>query len=484
MTASGELEPVIGLEVHAQLNTKSKMFCACSAAYAGARPNSHVCAVCLGVPGALPVINGPAFDMAVLTAMALNCEVAGESRFDRKNYHYPDLPKGYQISQYERPIGQAGWLEYQSDGDRRRCGIVRVHLEEDTGKLLHTIDNEVEVSLIDYNRSGVPLMEIVSQPDLRSPAEAREFFAGLRQVLMYLGVCDGNLQEGSLRADLNVSVRMPESELGTKVEIKNLNSFRAVERALAYEIARQIEVQLSGGRLEQETRGWDDGKEITVSQRTKEYAHDYRYFPEPDLPPMRVSEDSRKSIRELIPELPLARSARFQAEHGITAEAAGVLTAEKAHADYFEEAAALPGAVPRTVANWLINELLGRLRERKEPLVGGPVSSEALGKLAAMVDSGEVGGAAAKTILETMLDTREVPDDIADRLNLRRMGDDAELDRVVADVLADNPDAIIDFRRGKTRAADVLVGKVMAATGRRADARKVREIVERTLTED
>ncbi|MGH7749768.1 MAG: Asp-tRNA(Asn)/Glu-tRNA(Gln) amidotransferase subunit GatB, partial [Candidatus Dormibacteria bacterium] len=348
---------MIGLEVHAQLLTRSKMFCGCPATYVDAAPNDNTCPVCLGLPGTLPVINRRAVEFTVRTALALNCRIPEFTKFDRKNYFYPDLPKGYQISQYDLPLSVDGHLEFALDGRRVRCGITRVHLEEDTGTLHHAGDvlQSATSSLVDYNRSGVPLMEIVGEPDLRSAEEAREYLVRLRQILMYIGVNDGNLEQGSFRCDANVSIRPRGSEtLGVKVEIKNMNSFRAVQRAVEYEIARQIAVLGEGGSLHQETRGWVEARAATVSQRSKEHAHDYRYFPEPDLAPLVLGEEFVAAVRAELPELPEARATRLVAEHGIGADDAGVLTATREEADCFERLIAA-GVSARLAANWQVN---------------------------------------------------------------------------------------------------------------------------------
>src|SRR5579884_4563178 len=336
--AAVDYEVVIGLEVHSQLLTTSKMFCRCPADYANAEPNTHICPVCSGYPGVLPVINEQAIDYTIMTALALNCEIPDFSKFDRKNYGYPDLPKGYQISQYDRPLSRHGWLTVRVNGDERRIGITRVHLEEDTGRLVHKNEHGHSYTLVDMNRAGVPLMEIVSEPDMRSPEEARLYMEKLRQILVYLGVSSGRMEEGALRCDANISVRLRGQEkLGTKTEIKNMNSFRSVERALAYEAQRQIDMLRAGERIQQETRGWVETRGVTVGQRTKEQAHDYRYFPEPDLPPLVISRKWVEELRANLPELPDARRARYMSEFGLTAQDANVLTEDKALGDYFEQ---------------------------------------------------------------------------------------------------------------------------------------------------
>jgi len=482
VTAGIRTQPVIGLEVHAQLATSSKMFCACSATYSGAAPNTHTCPICSGMPGALPVVNARAVEMGILTALALNCRVPAVSRFDRKNYSYPDLPKGYQITQYAEPIGEHGRLEFEVNGELRQAGIVRVHLEEDTGKSIHVANGGHDLSLIDYNRSGVPLMEIVSAPDLDSPEAARSYFAALRQILMYLGVNDGNLQEGSLRADVNVSLRTTGGEFGTKVEIKNLNSFRAVQRALEYEITRQQQVLESGGQLVQETRGWSETEEVTVSQRSKEFAHDYRYFPEPDLPPLEISEDLLRSIRGRTPELPRQRAARLEADFGLSSYLAGVLTAKRAVADYFETAVKdAPGVPPTLIANWLTGDLMRLMNESGSTVDRITISPRQLAGLVVLVNTGEISGAAGKQVLEEMFGRGDEPDAVVERLGLRQISGRTDLEAIVDQVVANNEKLVATYRGGKENAIQALVGRVMGASRGRANPQIVREILEERL---
>jgi aspartyl-tRNA(Asn)/glutamyl-tRNA(Gln) amidotransferase subunit B len=476
------LRPVIGLEVHAQVLTNSKMFCPCDARYSGAAPNTHVCPICGGMPGALPVINAQALRSTVLAGLALNCEIPRHSKFDRKNYQYPDLPKGYQITQYDMPIAQRGWLEFEVDELKQRCGIIRVHLEEDTGKLLHPEGEGESVSLVDYNRCGVPLMEIVSEPDLDSPAAARQYFAALRKILMYLGVNDGNLQEGSMRADVNVSLRPAGGPEGTKVEIKNLNSFRAVERALEYEIARQRKVLEADETLVQETRGWSERSETTVAQRSKEYAHDYRYFPEPDLPPLHLEKSMVEALRSELPELPDPRMQRFVREYQLSPSTAAVLTDERDMADYFEATLRAASTVrPITAANWITGDVLGFVNERGGRIKEASVSPDRLAGLLKLIAEGVVGGPAAKQTLEAMFETSEDALAIVDRLGLRQIVDTDDLARLVDAALAANPKVVEDYRRGKTKALQALVGKVMAASHGAANAQVVSEMLEKRL---
>jgi aspartyl-tRNA(Asn)/glutamyl-tRNA(Gln) amidotransferase subunit B len=482
MTTAAHLEAVIGLEIHAQILTESKMFCRCSAQYAGAAPNTHVCAVCGGMPGALPVINRKAVEGTMLTALALHCSIHERSHFDRKNYPYPDLPKGYQITQYARPLGHHGWLAFPVDGREERCGIVRVHLEEDTGKLLHISVGGKDTSLVDYNRSGVPLMEIVTEPDLRSPLAARQFFASLRQILMYIGVNDGNLQEGSLRADVNVSLRSVDGEYGTKVEIKNLNSFRAVQRALEYEIERQRQVLEAGGAIEQETRGWLERDEVTVPQRSKEYAHDYRYFPEPDLPPLVLSPATVHSVGERLPELPTARVARLVAEYDLTPYAAAVLAEERERADFFEQVARRAPEIPgMTVAHWVTGDLLRLVNVSGTDWGAVRIAPDQLAELLCMIEADAISGTAAKTILETMITSGDDPNVIAQRLDLMQITDIVELERIVDIILGENPRLVESYRRGKTNVLQALVGKAMKASGGKADPQKIRTILDGKL---
>ncbi|MGI8826057.1 MAG: Asp-tRNA(Asn)/Glu-tRNA(Gln) amidotransferase subunit GatB [Chloroflexota bacterium] len=478
-------EPVIGLEVHAQLQTHSKMFCPCSAAYSDAPPNTFVCAVCGGMPGALPVINRKAVVYTVMVALALHCTIAKHSKFDRKNYSYPDLPKGYQISQYDLPLAQDGWVEYDIQGHTFRCGITRVHLEEDTGKSTHTRIDGRDVSLVDYNRSGVPLLEIVSRPDIRAPEEARQFFATLRQILMYLGVNDGNLQEGSLRADVNVSLRRPGDSLPTsKVEIKNLNSFRSVRSSLEYEIERQRRLLDMGELIPQETRGWSEAREVTVGQRSKEFADDYRYFPEPDLPPLVLDRRHIDYLASHLPELPQSRTRRFVEGYGLSQAQATVLTEDKELADFYEATvvAATP-APPVMVANWISGDTLGLLNDRKLSLAQSTLRPDRVGKLMLALRDETISSAAGKRVLEEMLVAGEDPEYIIDHLNLRQVRDESELGRWVVDVLSSNPDLVLSYRAGRTNVLQHFVGQVMKRSAGKADPVRARQLLERRLSE-
>lgn len=482
MTTNPGLQAVIGLEVHAQLLTRSKMFCGCDAHYAGAEPNTHVCAICLGMPGALPVINRKAVEGTISTALALKAEVSTHSRFDRKNYQYPDIPKGYQISQYDSPIARGGWLAYQVGNGSRRCGITRVHLEEDTGKSMHTAVDGREVSLVDYNRSGVPLMEIVTEPELTSPEQARAFFETLRQLLMYLDVCDGKLQEGSMRADVNVSLRRSDGSFGDKVEIKNLNSFRSVQRALEFEIARQTAVLERGGVIEQETRGWNERDETTVSQRTKEYAHDYRYFPEPDLPGLHVTREQMRALSEALPETPAVRTDRLREECELSPYLVEVLTREKPLADYFEEVVRkTPKVSPTVVANWITGDLSRLLNESGMSVESVPFPSASLASLLSLVDTGAISGAAGKQVLEKMYTTGKDPESIIQEEDLAAISDESAIDELVAEVLAQNEPLVTQYKAGKVKVIEALLGKVMGFSKGKAQPAVVRRVLEEKL---
>ncbi len=486
-----EYETVIGLEVHAQLLTRSKMFCPCAADYQTAAPNTRVCPVCLGLPGVLPVINRRAVEFTLMTALALNCEIPEFSKFDRKNYPYPDLMKGYQISQYDLPLSHDGWLEIDLDGETQRVGITRVHLEEDTAKLLHRAGDRAErYSLVDVNRSGVPLMEIVGEPDLRSPEAARRYLVKLRSILQYLGVSSGNMEEGSFRCDANVSLRRRgAAELGAKVEVKNMNSFRSVFRALEYEVERQRHRLEGGERIHQETRGWVEEKGLTVSQRSKEFAHDYRYFPEPDLPPLLLSRAWIEELRSRLPELPDVRRRRFEEEYGLAAYDAVQLTLARAVADYFEAAVEFLQAQDRperqrrakAVANWLLGDLTRLLNASGQEIALCSVSPEALAELVGLVESGRVGGPAAKEVLAEMYASGRRPGEVVEERGLSLVSDVSELDGMVAQVLEENAVAVSDYRGGKTQALTFLVGQVMRLTRGRAKPEVVRDILAQRL---
>jgi aspartyl-tRNA(Asn)/glutamyl-tRNA(Gln) amidotransferase subunit B len=475
-----EYEAVIGLEVHAELLTRSKMFCGCSTTF-GAPPNTQTCPVCLGMPGVLPVINKRAVEHAIRTALALHCAVAPMSRFARKNYFYPDLPKAYQISQYELPLSGRGHLAFPVDGQPIRVGILRVHMEEDTGKLVHAgVMEEAESSLVDYNRCGVPLMEIVSDPDLRTPEAAAEYLRQLRAILVYLGVCDGNMEEGSFRCDANVSIRPAgATALGTKVEVKNMNSFRNVQKALEFEIRRQIRAVRAGEVLVQETRLWNADQEITLSMRTKEFAHDYRYFPDPDLVPLVVDPAWVEEIRRTLPELPEAMRARFVRDYGIPEYDAGVLTASQALAGYYE-ACVRAHADGKTVSNWVMVELLGRLNKDGKEIEASPIPPERLGAMLDLVAQGKISGKMAKEFFDAMYAMGADP---AALLAQRggQITDAGELETIIADIILKHPGPLAEYRGGKETAFNFFVGQAMRATRGKANPALVTELLKRLL---
>ncbi|MFW6102081.1 MAG: Asp-tRNA(Asn)/Glu-tRNA(Gln) amidotransferase subunit GatB [Chloroflexota bacterium] len=467
-------EIVIGLEVHTQLLTKSKMFCSCSTDYASAPPNTHVCPVCLGMPGVLPVINEKAIEYTVMTALALNCTMPEYTKFDRKNYFYPDLIKGYQISQYDAPIGREGWLTIDSNGARKRINITRVHLEEDTAKLWHRGD----YSLIDVNRSGVPLMEVVSEPEISSPAEAREYLIRLHNILRYLGVSTANMEEGSFRCDANISIRPSNSKkLLPKVEVKNMNSFKAVYQALEYEARRQGKVLEEGGELVQETRGWVDEAGLTVTQRTKEYADDYRYFPEPDLPPLVLDRAWIEEIRAKLPELPEARRDRFMTQYGLPLYDANILTNSRAMADYFENCVKLIGTgKAKAVSNWLLGDFSRMLHATNTEIENVRISPKHLTEMLGLVDNGTISGPAAKAVFEEMFRSGKGASEIITEKKLSQISDAGEIREVVKQVLANNTGAVADYTSGKQQALTFIIGQVMKATRGRANPGVVREI--------
>jgi aspartyl-tRNA(Asn)/glutamyl-tRNA(Gln) amidotransferase subunit B len=484
-------EIIIGVEVHAQLTTRSKMFCRCSTDYASAPANTHVCPVCLGMPGVLPVINQQAVEFTIMTALALKCTIPERSKFDRKNYPYPDLMKGYQISQYDMPLSRNGWLEIDVNGERKRIGITRVHLEEDTARLVHRVDESGQAySLVDVNRAGVPLMEIVSEPDIRSAEEARQYATKLRQILRYIGVGTADMEEGSFRCEPNISLRPVGSDkFGTKVELKNINSFRAVYRALEYEVSRQTEVLESGGRVVQETRGWREDLGQTVSQRSKEYAHDYRYFPEPDLPVMTFSREYVESIRSRLPELPEAKRDRFIEQYGLAPYEAGLLTETRERADYFEaclalakeeERAVLHGRA-RMVANWMLGDFARLLNATETDIAEARVRPEQLYDMIRLVEDGTITGTAAKAVFEEMFATGKGPRQVVEERGLTQISAADEITAVVEKVLAENPKAVADYRSGKQEAVKFLVGQVMRETRGRANAGVVQELLRESL---
>jgi aspartyl-tRNA(Asn)/glutamyl-tRNA(Gln) amidotransferase subunit B len=475
-------EAVIGLEVHAQLLTRTKLFCGCENRF-GAPPNTLVCPVCLGLPGALPVLNRRAVTLAVRAALATGCTVYPVSVFERKNYFYPDLPKGYQISQYARPLATGGFVAIDgADGAEKRVRLARIHMEEDAGKLLHEgFPWSGERSGVDLNRAGVPLIEIVTEPDLRTPGEAHAYLTALRAVLLYAEVSDGNMEEGSLRCDANVSVRRRgENSLGTRTEIKNLNSFRNVARALEHEVARQAAVLESGREVVQETLLWNAERAETASMRSKEEAHDYRYFPEPDLPPLVVTGEWVEEARRSLPELPAERRRRFASEYGLPPYDAGVLTQERAVADYFEAAARESGNA-KAVSNWVMTEVLRKLKDDERGLAACPVGPAALAGLVRLVDAGTISGKIAKDVFERMWATGEEPAAIVEREGLTQLSDESALEAVVAEVVAASPAQAASYRGGKAAALGWFVGQVMKRTGGRANPQRVNALLRKAL---
>ena len=476
-------EPVIGLEVHVQLLTKTKIFCGCSTRF-GDPPNTNVCPVCLGLPGTLPVLNRRAVEMAMRASLALNCIVHERSRFARKNYFYPDLPKGYQISQYELPLATNGYLDIEVGGTTKRIGITRLHLEEDAAKNLHEgFSQSATKAYIDYNRCGTPLVEIVSEPDIRSSEEAYAYLTALRQIMLYTGVSDVNMEEGSLRCDANVSVRLRGSkEFGTKVEVKNLNSFRFLQKALEYEIERHIGVLESGGRLIQETRLWNQAESHTVGMRSKEKAHDYRYFPEPDLLPVHISEAWRAEVLRSLPELPNAKHTRFVASYGITPYDAEVLTATKALADYFESVVRA-GAPGKAAANWMQTELLRRLNDSGKEIELSLVSAKSLAELVSLVESAKITAAVGKKVFATMFESGRSAADIVAAEGLGAQISESTIEAAAREIIAKYPDNVTKFKSGNEGVFKFLVGQVMRATRGQANPQSVNDILRKVLSE-
>jgi aspartyl-tRNA(Asn)/glutamyl-tRNA(Gln) amidotransferase subunit B len=476
-------EPVIGLEVHVQLATASKIFCGCPTSF-GAPPNTNVCPVCLGLPGALPVLSREAVEMAMKAGLALNCRIRPMSRFARKNYFYPDLPKGYQISQYDEPLAEHGQVEISLDEKTKRIGITRVHMEDDAGKSVHEgFPDSDRYSYVDLNRCGTPLIEIVTEPDMRSSDEAYAFLTELKQMMQFVEVSACDMEKGQLRCDANVSVRLKGAEqFGTKAEVKNLNSFRFLKMALDYEIARQVSVLEGGGKVEQETRLYDPSTGETMGMRSKEHAHDYRYFPEPDLVPLRISEPWLADVRSRMPELPAHKRARFIDSYGLREYDADVLTSTREVSDYFEKVAAVSGD-PRVAANWVMGDLMGALRAEAKDISQSPVPSEHLGELVALIRKGEVSGKMAKEIFAKMFSTGDAAPAIIEREGLKQISDSGALAEIVLGTMTSFPDQASQYRSGKTAALNFLVGKAMQRSKGQADPVKIKQMLERELKE-
>jgi len=472
-----EYVPVIGLEVHAQLQTESKIFCGCSTRF-GQAPNVNTCPVCLGMPGVLPVLNKRVVDYTLMMGLATHCRIAAESVFARKNYFYPDLPKGYQISQYERPICEKGWVEIPVEGERRKIRITRIHMEEDAGKLVHE-GRGGAASLVDLNRAGVPLMEIVSEPDIRSPEEARAYMQTLRDIVVYLGICDGNMEEGSLRCDANISVMPAGSEIfGTRTEIKNMNSFRYLSQALEYEIQRQTEVLEDGGRIIQETRLFDSAKGVTVSMRGKEEAHDYRYFPEPDLVPIRIDPEWLDRIRAGIPELRNEKITRYAQDLGLPEYDAEVLTAEPGTARFFEDILA-HGVEPKKASNWVMGEYARLLKDKGTEAAS--ISPEQVAEVIRMVDASTVSVSGAKQVFEEVFLTGKDPGAIVREKGLAQVSDEGAIEEEIRAILEANPQQVQQYRDGQEKVLGYFIGQVMKATKGRANPRLVNEILRKML---
>ncbi|MBI9088530.1 MAG: Asp-tRNA(Asn)/Glu-tRNA(Gln) amidotransferase subunit GatB [Desulfobacterium sp.] len=471
-------EPVIGLEVHAQLDTNTKIFCNCSTNF-GASPNAHTCPVCTGMPGVLPVLNHQAVTYAIKTALATNCTVARESRFDRKNYFYPDLPKGYQITQYAAPIAEHGHLNIElEDGSEKRIGITRIHMEEDAGKLIH--DPDRPRSMVDLNRTGIPLVEIVSEPDIRTPKEAGAYLRKLHAIVRYIGICNGNMEEGSFRCDANISLRpVGQEAFGTRTELKNLNSFRNVEKAIAYEIQRQTYRLEEGHKIVQETRLWDTARNRTASMRSKEEAHDYRYFPEPDLVPLIVDDDWMTEVKESLPELPDAKRARFMAQYAMSGYDASVLTATRSLADYFEEAAK-DLKETKLAANWVMGPVLGLLNG-EVTIDNVPVTAGLLAELLKLLEANTINGKAAKTVFDEMAASGKAPTQIVKEMGLEQVSDQSALDDMVTQVMDANPDELAAYRGGKTKLFSFFMGQIMKQSRGKADPKVITQILKEKL---
>lgn len=476
-------EAVIGLEVHVELKTKTKIFCGCPTEFGG-EPNTHVCPICLGLPGTLPVLNKKVLEYAIKAGLALNCQIAEFSKFDRKNYFYPDLPKAYQISQYDLPIAEHGYLDINVNGENKRIGITRIHMEEDAGKLVHqgaTISSS-NSSLVDYNRTGVPLIEIVSEPDIRSAEEAKAYLEMLKAVIEYTGVSDVRMEQGSLRCDANVSIRpVGAQEFGTKTEVKNLNSFKAVQKAIEYEIARQEEVLADGEKIIQETRTWDDNKGITLSLRSKEEAHDYRYFPDPDLTPLVISKEWIEEIKADLPELPAAKKERLIKEQGLPEYDAGVITSSRALADFYDQTVVQYND-PKKVSNWIMVELLGMANAQGLEITETKITPDGLAKLLQLIDKGTISGKIAKQVFAEMFATGKDPEVIVKEKGLVQISDEDQLNTIIEEVVANNPKPVEEFKAGKEKAIGFLVGQVMKATKGQANPGLVNKLLKEKLS--
>ncbi|REK71657.1 Asp-tRNA(Asn)/Glu-tRNA(Gln) amidotransferase subunit GatB [Paenibacillus paeoniae] len=474
MSVANKYETVVGLEVHVELHTNSKIFCGCSTSF-GAPPNTHTCPVCLGHPGVLPVLNRQAVEYAMKAALALNCTIADVSKFDRKNYFYPDSPKAYQISQYDQPIGENGWIDIEVNGETKRIGITRLHLEEDAGKLTH-VDGGY-ASLVDFNRVGTPLVEIVSEPDIRTPEEAKAYLEKLKAIMLYCDVSDVKMEEGSLRCDANISLRpYGQEKLGTRAELKNMNSFRGVQRGLEYEQFRQAEILDAGGEVVQETRRFDDAVGKSFSMRGKEEAHDYRYFPDPDLVRLHINKEWKESVLASIPELPDARKARYTADYGLPAYDAEVITASKKLADFFEESLSYTKDA-KAVSNWIMGDLLGYLNANGLELENVKITGQGLGEMIGLLEKGTISGKIAKTVFKAMLESGKLPQQIVEEQGLVQISDEGAILTIVDAIIEKNPQSVEDFRAGKEKAIGFLVGQIMKETRGKANPALVNKLL-------
>jgi aspartyl-tRNA(Asn)/glutamyl-tRNA(Gln) amidotransferase subunit B len=473
-TTDTQYETVIGLEVHVELHTQSKIFCGCSTSF-GAPPNTHTCPVCLGHPGVLPVLNRQAVEYAMKASMALNCVIATDSKFDRKNYFYPDSPKAYQISQYDKPIGEHGWIDIEVNGQTKRIGITRVHLEEDAGKLTH-VDGGY-ASLVDFNRVGTPLIEIVSEPELRSPEEARAYLEKIKAIMQYCEVSDVKMEEGSLRCDANISIRpYGQEEFGIRAELKNMNSFRGVQRGLEYEELRQAEILQSGGSVIQETRRWDEAQGKTIAMRGKEEAHDYRYFPDPDLVSLHIDQTWKDQVLATIPELPDARKARYSQQYTLPDYDAGVITASKKLADLFEESLQYTSDA-KAVSNWIMGDLLGYLNASNLELTDVQITGKGLGGMIGLIEKGTISSKIAKTVFKELIETGKDPQTIVEEKGLVQISDEGAIQAIVDQVVAANPQSVADFKAGKEKAVGFLVGQIMKETKGKANPGLVNKLI-------